>query len=113
MWINSPRLGLGSLGLGLWIVIRFSRAFVRRQREDESDALSDLLFVQTLFECRHTCSRDAFRNQVCQIFGAEFAVAQSGAASSHASGGVAISHPARPQIDPPAGGMGEIGRAHV
>src|SRR5262249_24923990 len=103
MCINSLRLGLGSVGLGLRIAIRFSRALPGRQREDESDALCYLLFAQTFFERGLLCPRDALSNQVCQVFGGEIGAAQFGAAPANASGGVAIGHPARPQIDPPAG----------
>src|SRR5262245_6932953 len=92
-----------SLSLGLRFAFRFGRAFRGRKREDVGDALLDLLLAQTVLERGHSRSGDAFGDQMCQICGGEFAVAQLRGASAGAPGGVAISHTARTEVDSLAG----------
>src|SRR5262245_43540654 len=92
-----------SLNLWLRVAFRFRRAFLRRKREDVSDELRDLLSAQAFLERGHRSSGDAFGNQMCQVFGGEFAVAQFRGASAHASGAVAISHTAGTEVGPFAG----------
>src|SRR5688572_16378063 len=92
-----------SRSLGLRLAFRFCRALLRRERDDVSDALLDLLLVQTVLERGHPCSWNAFRDQVSQVFGGEYAVTQFRSSSADGAGGVAISHTARTEIDSLAG----------
>src|SRR5215510_13862986 len=89
-----------SLSLWLRVAFRFRRAFLRRKREDVSDELRDLRSAQAFLERGHRSPGDSFGDQVCQVFGGEFAVAQFRPPPAHAPGAVAISHTAGTEVDP-------------